>query len=188
MNGSVDVRREAERQEQSRVPLSILNELDHDDFSIVCGGFYEHSQWIMREAWNSRPFDSLNALVDVCRFVVDQAGHDAQVQLICEHPDLFGRFAREGTLTSESMAEQSAAGFHEITADEQRAFEEFNAAYRSSFGFPFVICARENGKEAILEAIRQRLEHDRKDEIRTALDEIHKIARLRMNDAVDEER
>jgi len=71
--------------------------------------------------------------------------------------------------------------------DEVAAFERFNDEYRATFGFPFVICARENKKEAILAAFPVRLRNTREQEIETALGEIEKIARLRLRDAVRED-
>ena len=50
-----------------------------------------------------------------------------------------------------------------------------------------MICARENRKDAILAAFPQRLQNSREQEIATALAEIDKIARLRLNDAVWED-
>jgi 2-oxo-4-hydroxy-4-carboxy--5-ureidoimidazoline (OHCU) decarboxylase len=50
-----------------------------------------------------------------------------------------------------------------------------------------VICARENRKGAILAAFPVRLENSRRQEAATALDEIFKIARLRLGDAIWEE-
>jgi len=47
-----------------------------------------------------------------------------------------------------------------------------------------VICARLNKKEAILAAFPKRLKHLRAEEIQTALAEIFKIARLRLEDVV----
>ena len=55
------------------------------------------------------------------------------------------------------------------------------------FGFPFVICARENKKEAILAAFPRRLRHTRAREVDVAIEEICKIAHLRLLDAVSEE-
>ena len=74
-----------------------------------------------------------------------------------------------------------------LTDEEAAAFERFNAAYRERFGFPFVICARENKKAAILAAFPVRLENKREQEIEAALREIDQIARLRMEDAIDTE-
>ena len=119
--------------------------------------------------------------------VVRAASPDEQLGLICAHPDLVGRLAREGRLTRESTGEQAAAGLDALTEEEVAAFERFNAAYRERFGFPFVICARENRKDAILAAFPRRMENSREQEVAAALAEIDKIARLRLNDAIWEE-
>ena len=65
-------------------------------------------------------------------------------------------------------------------------FAEYNAAYRARFAFPFVICARENRKDAILAAFPLRLRNTPQQELDTALIEIAKIARLRLFDSVYE--
>jgi 2-oxo-4-hydroxy-4-carboxy--5-ureidoimidazoline (OHCU) decarboxylase len=60
----------------------------------------------------------------------------------------------------------------------------FNGAYRERFGFPFVICVREHTRESILANADARLAHSRERELETALAEIAKIARLRLEDAL----
>ena len=80
----------------------------------------------------------------------------------------------------------SAAGLGSLTEGEIEAFERYNAEYRARFGFPFVICARTNRKEAILSAFPARLRNDRKTEIETAIEQIGEIAWLRMSDAISE--
>jgi OHCU decarboxylase len=118
--------------------------------------------------------------------IVKSSSVDEQLQLIRAHPDLVGRLAREGRLTAQSSIEQAAAGLTHLTADEARQFDTYNLAYKNRFGFPFVICARENRKAAILAAFPRRLNNTRETEIATALQEIFKIARLRLADVVSE--
>ncbi|MEO5717279.1 MAG: 2-oxo-4-hydroxy-4-carboxy-5-ureidoimidazoline decarboxylase, partial [Chthoniobacterales bacterium] len=96
------------------------------------------------------------------------------------HPDLVGN----ATLTNESRAEQKSAGLSDLSQDEIARFRDFNERYRTKFGFPFVICARLNKKEAIMNAFPARLENSPAQEIETALDEICKIAELRLRDRV----
>ena len=59
-----------------------------------------------------------------------------------------------------------------------------NAAYREKFGIPFVVCVREHTKDSILANADDRLGNSREQEIETALGEIAKIARLRLEDAL----
>jgi OHCU decarboxylase len=117
--------------------------------------------------------------------IVDAAPEERRVALIAAHPDLAGRVAREGRLTAASREEQAAAGLDRLTPDELARFDAANAAYRARFGFPFVVCAREHGKASILAEMERRARNDRATEIRTALAEIAKIARLRLEDALD---
>ena len=91
--------------------------------------------------------------------VVDGASQAQQVALIKAHPDLAGRVAREGRLTAASAAEQAGAGLGTLSAAEIAHFDADNAAYRERFGFPFVICVRENTKESILAALARRRSH-----------------------------
>jgi OHCU decarboxylase len=69
-----------------------------------------------------------------------------------------------------------------LTPDEVQRFQNYNAEYQARFGFPFVICARLNKKEAILKGFETRLKNSREQELRTALEEIYKIAYLRLQD------
>jgi 2-oxo-4-hydroxy-4-carboxy-5-ureidoimidazoline decarboxylase len=167
-----------------RTPLRILNQLPGDAFVSVCGRFYEHSPWIAERVCAKRPFESTNQLHEAMSRVVRTSTIEEQLHLIRAHPDLVGRLAREGRLTRESTGEQAAAGLDSLSNEEIAAFERYNAAYCERFGFPFVICARESRKDAILAAFPKRLANSREQEIAAALAEIDKIARLRMNDAI----
>jgi OHCU decarboxylase len=116
------------------------------------------------------------------------APRERQVALIQAHPDLVGRAALTGTLGKASRAEQASAGLDRLAPDEVATFQRLNAEYQARFGFPFVICARENSKATILAGLAARLPHTSDAEIATALDEIAKICALRLRDTVlDEE-
>lgn len=164
--------------------LAQLNAADRDAFVAAVGHVFEHSPWIAADAWAQRPFGSLVELHAAMAGVVHSAGEERQLALIRAHPDLAGRVALAGALTAASAGEQAAAGLTALSADELAQFSAYNRAYRERFGFPFVICARENKKAAILAAFPLRLEHDRDEEIRTALGEISQIAWLRLRDCV----
>jgi 2-oxo-4-hydroxy-4-carboxy-5-ureidoimidazoline decarboxylase len=170
----------------SRCPIQVLNTFDRNRFVAVCGPLFEHSPWIAERAWAARPFASVDELHRALCDVMYSATIEEQIKLISSHPDLVGRLAKQGRLTRESTAEQAAAGLDGLSADDADAFDRYNSTYRERFGFPFVICARENKKAAILAAFPVRLGNSREAEIRTALAEIAKIARLRLMDAVSD--
>ena len=169
------------------VTIAQLNALDADAFVAAVGSAFEHSPWIARAAWERRPFESIGALHRAMTGVVEQAPLEQRIALIAAHPDLAGRVAREGRLTAASTREQRSAGLDQLTPDEIARFETLNGAYRQRFGFPFVICAREHTKQSILSALEKRAGNDREGEIRTAIGEISKIARLRLMEALSEQ-
>jgi 2-oxo-4-hydroxy-4-carboxy-5-ureidoimidazoline decarboxylase len=171
----------------TRVSLRELNERDQAGFVAVCGPLFENSPWVAARAWMKKPFGSLDALHRELVATVEGAEAREQIALISAHPDLVGKLARRESLSRESHGEQAAAGLREVTEAERERFNRFNGEYREKFGFPFVICARENRKEAILAAFPARLAHTRGEEITAALAEIAKIARLRLVDAVTED-
>ena len=59
--------------------------------------------------------------------------------------------------------------------------------YREKFGFPFVICARQNKKEAILKGISLRLNNTAELELETGIEEVKKICLLRLQNIVQSE-
>jgi 2-oxo-4-hydroxy-4-carboxy-5-ureidoimidazoline decarboxylase len=163
-----------------------LNGLDRAGFITACGPLFEGSAWIAERAWQHRPFASLDELHAALVAAMNEASREEHLALIRAHPDLVGRLAREGRLTAASLSEQQAAGLDSLSAAEVALFDSWNAAYKEKFGFPFVICARENRKEAILAAFPARLAHAREEEIGAALKEIGAIARHRLVDRVEE--
>ncbi len=166
-----------------------IESLDREAFVARVGFVFEDSPWIAAEAWDSRPWGTRAALYAALLEVVARASQERQLALIRAHPDLVGRAALAGTLTSESTAEQHAGGLDPdaLTAEEIAHFGDANAAYQRKFGFPFVICARENTKDSIIAGLASRIGNDRRTEIATALCEIDKIAANRLADLVQDE-
>ena len=138
---------------------------------------FEHSPWVEARA-DARP-SSGDRHADLMA-VVHDATPEEQLALIRAHPELAGKAAVDGTLTEASAAEQASAGLDRLTQAEFDRFHALNAAYRDKFDFPFIICVRLTDKAGILAAMEMRLHNDRETEIATALDEIRKIVRLRL--------
>ena len=154
--------------------------MDPDQFVHLAGPVFEHSPWIAERVVSRRPFASLDSLHAAMCEVVSQATVEEQLALIRAHPDLVGR----AVLTAESEGEQTAAGLANLSAEEVARFDRCNRDYKARFRFPFVICARQNKKDAILAAFPIRLRNTAEAERATALAEIFKIARLRLDDLI----
>ena len=150
------------------------------------GGVYEHSPWIAEAAWHERPFRGLSELRGAMERAVNAASDERKMELILAHPDLAGKAAVAGELTVESEREQTSAGLDRLSPEEYEAFTGMNRSYRERFGMPLIFCVREHTKESILKGAEERLGNTREEEMETALDEISKIARLRLEDLVEE--
>jgi 2-oxo-4-hydroxy-4-carboxy-5-ureidoimidazoline decarboxylase len=159
-----------------------VNELTREAFVARFGPLFEHSPWVAEDAYRDRPFADEDELFAALRAAMYAAPRERQLALIRAHPDLAGKAAIEGTLTESSTREQASAGLDRLTPDEYAAFTRMNAEYRERFGLPFVVCAREHTKESILRVAAERLERTRDEEVRVALEEIAKIARLRLTE------
>ncbi|MBV9438385.1 MAG: 2-oxo-4-hydroxy-4-carboxy-5-ureidoimidazoline decarboxylase [Candidatus Eremiobacteraeota bacterium] len=164
--------------------LAALNAAGRDAFVAATGFAFEKSPWIAARAWERRPFADLDALHAALIDVVRAAPQSEQVALIAAHPELAAPAKRAVELTPESRGEQRSAGLDALSSEESERFARANAAYRTRFGFPFVVCARRLDAAGIQRALERRLASDRKTEIATALDEIAQIARLRLQDAI----
>ena len=73
-----------------------------------------------------------------------------------------------------------AAGLDTLTKEERQQLEENNCKYKRKFGFPFVIVARENKKDAILKGLQKRLENSVEEELETGLTQVKQICLLRL--------
>jgi 2-oxo-4-hydroxy-4-carboxy-5-ureidoimidazoline decarboxylase len=167
---------------QARISLAALNGMSREEFAREFGGVLERSPNFAERAAGGRPFQSLDEMHGAFVGEVERAPEGEQLALLRAHPDLADRLA---SLTASSTREQASAGLGTLSEDEFRKFQHLNVAYRKRFGFPFIICARLNSKDTILASFRVRLKNSRETEFKAALDEVAKIARLRLEELVD---
>lgn len=161
--------------------LSDLNALNDREATDLLADIFEHSPWVAEGAMAQRPFASIGALHEAMSAVVHQAGQERKLALLRAHPELAGEAAREKTLTASSNAEQATAGLEALSTEIQGEFDRLNPAYRERFGFPFIVAVRDHTLASILETFRARLDNDRDTELETALAEVSKIARIRLD-------
>ena len=147
-----------------------------DEFVARYGSVYEHAPWVAEKAWGQR-----GVIAAKMAKIVDAAGHEAQLKLLRAHPDLAGKLALSGTLTAASTSEQASAGLDQCSDAEFAEFTALNDVYKARFGFPFILAVKGKHRPEILETFRSRVRNDAKTEFATALAEVHKIARLRLD-------
>ena len=166
--------------------LAELNARDRRGFVVALGGIFEDSPWVAEAAWPRHPFATLDALYRAMVDAVRGASEDSQLALIRAHPELAGKAAVRGELTADSKAEQSGAGLNQCSPQEFARLQELNRAYNAKFGFPFIIAVKGLDRAAIIKRFTERLERDRAAEFEEALQQIARIAWLRLEALVEE--
>lgn len=164
--------------------LSELNSCSKDDFVAALANIFEYSPWIAEQAASARPYPAVKALLAAMKEAVDRAPAEQRMALIKAHPDLANRTQRAAGLTAESTAEQNSLGLDRLSDAEFEAFERVNNAYRAKFGFPYVVCVRRHTKDSVLRDFERRLPNDVARETQTSIDEICRIAALRLDQLV----
>jgi 2-oxo-4-hydroxy-4-carboxy-5-ureidoimidazoline decarboxylase len=165
--------------------MAPINAMDRAAFVQKFGGIFENSPWVAEQAWEKRPFTSLDDMHAAMVTVAKNAPAAMQLALLQSHPDLAGREAQTGTMTASSVAEQASAGLNALSHDEMARISDLNAAYRKKFGFPFIIAVRMYTKEGILFEFNRRLANDTQTEFANDLQNVYIITRLRLNKLLD---
>ncbi len=166
--------------------LTSLNQFDRKQFVESLGGIFEHSPWVADMVYENRPFESKAQLHQIMLETVQRSPEFQRMALICNHPELAGKEAAEGTLTNDSRQEQARAGLDQCTAEELANLQSLNRAYRDKFDFPFVIAVSGLNKTQIIDAVQQRLGNSPEVEFDTSIAEIGKIGKIRLNALIDD--
>jgi len=157
--------------------------MEKERFVEAVGWVYEHSSWIAERAWCYSPYSTIERVNEAMNSVIKEAAYEELLELIRAHPVL----GAQVQMSESSQQEQKKVGLDNLTQDEEDLFSSYNSAYVRKYGFPFILAIRGKSKEEILDVMRQRLLQDPKQEIREALQEISKIAWLRLKDTVTTE-
>jgi len=164
--------------------LAAVNRMDEDAFVVSFGDIAEHSPWVAKVAERARPYLDRTAMVAAFVEAVEEAEQEAQLALLREHPDLAGRAAIAGELAPESRNEQTGAGLDRMTAEEYDRFSRLNATYRDRYGIPFILAVKGATKDQVLAAFEARLDNPADIEFATALTQVQRIIRFRLEDRV----
>lgn len=160
--------------------LKDVNAMTPGDFLAAFGDVAEHSPWVAREAQSFRPFASRDAMIAAFDSAIRAANRDSQLALIRAHPDL----ATRAKLTDDSTKEQAGAGLDTLTAEEFSRFTLLNDAYKYRFGFPFIFAVKGATKHMILESFEERVNNSPAKEFDTAIAQVCRIFRFRIEDRV----
>jgi 2-oxo-4-hydroxy-4-carboxy-5-ureidoimidazoline decarboxylase len=160
--------------------LSDVNTMTAGEFVSAFGGIAEHSPWVAERAAHRRPFASREAMIGAFCEAVRMAIHDDKLALIRAHPDL----ATRARLPLDSSREQKGAGLDTLNEVEFARFTDLNARYKKTFGFPFIFAVKGATKHQILASFEDRIKHSPAAEFETAIANICRILRFRIEDRV----
>ena len=145
---------------------------------------YEHSQWVPERLFSG----DLNEIVDKKHLqkkmqeTVDNASKNEKLNLIKSHPELGNKLQKSDELTKFSKDEQRSAGLDQCSEEEFEILNHLNKRYRQKFNFPFIIAVKGISKKKIIEQMRKRVLNTENVEFENAIIEIHKIAKIRIQE------
>lgn len=160
-----------------------FNGMNKEDFMAMFGDVYEHSPWIAAKVWESgldAHHDSVEPLALAFADVIHNAGRQQKLALLQAHPELAVGVASEHELSAASRSEQRGAGLDRCSPEEFAEFRRLNDAYRSRFGFPFIVAVKGMDRQGILTALRERLSYNEEQEFETATEQVIRIGSFRI--------
>ncbi len=162
--------------------MARVNDMDRATFVEVFGQVYEESPWVAESAWGEKPFADREAVANAMEQVVRAAGSEQVLGLFRAHP----RLGIVASMSDYSREEQAGAGLGAAHEEDRIVLAELNDDYEATFGFPFIIAVRGHTPASIIKACRSRLSTDRELEIQQSLEQVCKIAGLRLADLLED--
>jgi OHCU decarboxylase len=169
---------------EGTIPLDEVNRMSKDEFAATFSRLYQGPDWVALHVFAQLPFADTQSL----RFAFQEALFDAtgdQVQVLMEsYPDLASVVdeQQDAALSEYCLVDQKAAGLTHLGEQDQTAFGELTTAYRDRFGFPLIVCVRDDpDRQHILDSGWARMHNSVTQERATALIQIAQIANYRFD-------
>ncbi len=163
-----------------KINIQTLNAATQEAFTNVLAEIYEHSSWIPKQAWHSRPFSDVDSLHQTMLKIVEDATIEEKLALLRAHPQLAGIEAKDGALTNASTEEQSSANLNALSKEEMDEITSLNSQYMNTHQFPFIIAVKNHTKAGIFEEFKRRIANPTDEELFTAIWQVGLIATFRL--------
>ena len=156
--------------------------MEREKFIKYYGSLYENSSHIALAIYEAYSWDTLSPLeiLSLMKDYVNMMDRESKMKLILEHPELGIKKGQQKNLTAHSKKEQNRAGLDNLSSSEYTLLRELNKEYTNKFKFPFIIAVSGLNKEEVFKNIQVRLKNSVEIEFNTAVEEIHKIAEIRV--------
>jgi len=172
------VPRTATVDEQS-LTVDQFNAADDVDVRELLGACLDIERWVADVA-AARPYRDRDALLVKASASAEGISWAEVAGALLRHPRI-GEKASGGNSADAALSETEQSGVAESDAAELAAG---NLAYEQRFGYIYLICASGLSGAQMLAALRERLTHDDEQERLVVMDELRKIAALRLAKAV----
>lgn len=165
------------------ITIHDANEFSREEFVSQFGWIFEHTPWVAEQAWELRPFPSVQFLHRAMVKLIEKSSKEEKLALIQAHPDLGTKMK----LSTSSKIEQQQAGLDQLSPKEYERFIALNNKYVKKYGFPFVLAVRGHNKDSIYDAMKRRVKNKEDQEFNKALEEIYKISFFRLREMITNE-
>ena len=160
--------------------INKINKLPKSEFIKVFANIFENARWIAEELYNQKPFNNFEELSSKILNIFETAKKEKQLKILKDHPDLANK-TKIGSLTPDSLKEQTSAGLDQCTEEEFNEFKKLNDSYKK-FGFPFILAVKGKTKTEILNNFKKRIYSGPETEFNEAIKQVKQIASLRLNE------
>ena len=160
--------------------LAWLNSLPAADAAkelLQCCG---SKRWATQVA-GARPYPSLADLIARANEIWWSLDRDDWLEAFRSHPKI-GEKKSADTVSAQAQqwSTNEQAGVNTAAAETTNALATLNHAYEAKFGYIFIICATGKTSGEMLDALRERIDHDAAEELPIAAAEQSKITELRL--------
>ena len=113
--------------------------------------------------------------------VVNKSSDNLKLKLLRAHPELGIKKNQLSSLTESSQEEQKSAGLDQCSEEEYEEIKSLNKLYKEKFKFPFIIAVKGLNRLDIIKSMKKRVNNNYEEEFLTAINEVHKIAKIRLD-------
>ncbi len=160
------------------IGLEEVNTMSQEQFVDTFGTLFQGPGWMVERAYGQRPFSDTRDLRAAFQESLFAATPQEQTDLINAYPRL-GQTLDEDT-PMESLEDQGTRGLTHLGEQDQKDLDELTASYHEQFGFPLVVCVRDEGSfDDLIRHGWARTRNSSVQEHNIALVEIAKIAGYR---------
>ena len=167
--------------------INDINNLSIEIFVMTFKNIFEKTEFITREVENLRPYKNKDNMIDHFMHVFNSLNNGEKLKIINNHPDLGDKILIDKGLTKLSLEEQSLAGLNNCNEKEFKLFNKLNSSFKLKFNIPFIYAVRGKNKKDILKEFELRLiNSDINTEIDISVEQVRRIALLRLEELIDD--